>query len=91
MTWIRVEKDGLTKKEPGPIEADCQDDDTVAPGWVKKGGVEVGEVPEFQTAININQYQLINQSNNVNQLININGVEVREVPESLNSYQWQNY
>ena len=46
MTWIRIEKNGLTKKEPGPIEADGENDDAVAPGRVKKGGVEVGKVPE---------------------------------------------
>ena len=57
MAWIRIEKDGLTKKEPGPIEADGENDDAVAPGGVKKGSVEVGEVPEITNK----KYQLQNK------------------------------
>ena len=33
-----------TKEEPGSVEADGEDDDTVTPGRVKEGCVKVGEV-----------------------------------------------
>ena len=50
-------KEGPTEKEPRPIEADSEDDDAVTPGGVKKGCVEVGEVPLVQKALNQNDWK----------------------------------
>ena len=41
-----------TKEEPGSVEADGEDDDTVTPGRVKEGCVKVGEVSGVQELSN---------------------------------------
>ena len=44
ITITRV-NDGPTKEEPRSIEADCEDDDAIAPGGIQQGCVQVREVP----------------------------------------------